>query len=67
MILNLPYCPRCGSGEFRSIWFDGEAFICTYEGKTVQRLHRAGFTVSAPTDNAEVIGPDYIAAELAVT
>jgi hypothetical protein len=66
MIPNLPCCSRCGSEEFRSIWFNGGAFICTNEGKTVQRLHRAGFTVSAPTDNAEVIGPDYIAAELAV-
>ncbi|MGF7212646.1 hypothetical protein GGE65_007281 [Skermanella aerolata] len=42
-------------GQFQSIWFDGEAFICTDEGKTVQRLHRAGFTMKETTDDGHTV------------
>ena len=50
-------------GEHRAIWFDGEAFICTDEGTTVQRLHRAGFTVSVPTDTDDVVVSDAAATQ----
>lgn len=62
--LSLNYISFAGEdGEHRAIWFDGEAFICIDEGTTVQRLHRAGFTVSVPTDTGDVVVSDAATAQ----
>jgi hypothetical protein len=35
-------------GFLENLIFDGEAYICTNDGKTVQKIHRGGFVSNTP-------------------
>jgi hypothetical protein len=39
-------------GTLENLIFDGEAYICTNEGKTVQKIHRGEFVSSIPLAEA---------------
>ena len=39
-------------GYLVNLIFDGEAYICNDEGKTVHRIHRAGFVRNEPLSEA---------------
>ena len=39
-------------GYLVNLIFDGKAYICNDEGKTVHRIHRAGFVSNEPLSEA---------------
>jgi hypothetical protein len=39
-------------GCLENLIFDGEAYICTNEGRTVQKIHKGGFVANLPLSEA---------------
>jgi hypothetical protein len=39
-------------GSLENVIFDGEAYICNNDGKTVQKIHRGGFVSNIPPSEA---------------